>query len=112
SRIIQVSATHAAFAPWLRARPSVRTIFRGHIRVHCRYGPENVRLPPETLSLGFRVLRTRHHATQPRRLYLFPRLGYVLLNMRAFTGRTAKQLCARRSSVLGGPRTLWHDPSV
>ena len=33
------------FAPWLRARPSVQTIFRGHIRVHFRYGPVTRRLP-------------------------------------------------------------------
>ncbi len=38
SRVGQISAAHAAFAPISRAQPSGLS-FRGHIRVHFRYGP-------------------------------------------------------------------------
>jgi len=37
-RIGQISAPHSAFALRKRARPS-DLAFRGHICVHCRYGP-------------------------------------------------------------------------
>jgi hypothetical protein len=40
------------------------TLSRGHIRVHCRYGPVTRDLPRETLSIGFRILVSRHPAIQ------------------------------------------------
>ena len=40
------------------------THFRGHFCVYCRYGPVTRRLPRETLSIGFRVLVSRHPAIQ------------------------------------------------
>src|SRR5262250_2791816 len=43
-RIGQISAPHAAFALRKRARPS-DLAFRGHICVHCRYGPVTRGLP-------------------------------------------------------------------
>jgi hypothetical protein len=38
------------------------THFRGHIRVHCRYGPVTRDLPKGDLSIGFRILVSRHPA--------------------------------------------------
>ena len=38
--------------------------FRGHLCVHLRYGPMTRSLPRETLSIGFRMLVSRHPAIQ------------------------------------------------
>ena len=38
------------------------THFRGHIRVHSRYGPVTCDLPKGDLSIGFRILVSRHPA--------------------------------------------------
>src|SRR5262249_47859019 len=38
------------------------THFRGHIHVHCHYGPVTRDPPRETLSIGFRILVSRHPA--------------------------------------------------
>jgi hypothetical protein len=49
-------------------RPSVAgsalgaTHFRGHIHVHCRYGPVTRDLPEGDSSIGFRILVSRHPA--------------------------------------------------
>ena len=38
--------------------------YRGHIRVHCRYGPVTRDLPREILSIGFRILVSPRPAIQ------------------------------------------------
>ena len=63
TRIGQISGTHAAFALRTRARPSGLGTFGATTCVHSRYGLMSSPLPfVVTLSMGFRVLVSRHPA--------------------------------------------------
>src|SRR5208283_4927027 len=64
SRIDQISAPHAAFALRLGARPSGLRIFEATFAFTFITARRLVVSPRETLSIGFRVLVSRHPAIQ------------------------------------------------
>src|SRR6476469_622505 len=75
-------------------RPSVAgsalgsTHFRGHLRVHFRYGPVTRDPPRETLSIGFRVLVARHPAIQATGLLTVAPAGLSPAEHASLAGRT------------------------